>query len=210
MFKKAFTLAEILIVMAIIGTVAVATIPNLVDSYKEERDVAKLRKVYHDIEVAFAKSVAEYGPTDTWSSNYATRINIFTKYLKATPCGNEKVNNCYPSNVTGNSTTYYKYELEDGVGISVLSLSSGMYWVMVALDGAKGKVVNGRNIFRIAYSTDNGIYPYGKGSDRESNGAFKTSIASNYYVTNWVITNGNMDYLKCASQLNWTNQTSCP
>ena len=42
MFKKAFTLAETLLVMAIIGIVATATIPNLMDSYQEDRDVAKL------------------------------------------------------------------------------------------------------------------------------------------------------------------------
>lgn len=69
MFKKAFTLAEILIVMAIIGTVAVATIPNLVDSYQEDKDVAKLRSVYHDLEVAYAKAVAEYGPYNQWTGN---------------------------------------------------------------------------------------------------------------------------------------------
>jgi len=209
MFKKAFTLAEILIVMAIIGTVAVATIPNLVDSYKEERDVAKLRGVYHDLEVALAKAVAEYGPCETWSSDKETRINSLVKYLKATPCGTDKNNSCYPSSALGNATTFHKYELENGVGITIGSSGVGYFWIFVALDGAKGKVTQGRNIFRIDYNTANGIYPYGKNMDRESNGAFKTSAVS-YNATNWAITNGNMDYLKCPSKLNWTNQTSCP
>lgn len=55
--------------MAIIGIVATATIPNLMDSYQEDRDVAKLRGVYHDLEVAYAKAVAEYGPYDQWTGN---------------------------------------------------------------------------------------------------------------------------------------------
>lgn len=212
MFKKAFTLAEILIVMAIIGTVAVATIPNLVDSYKEERDIAKLRGVYHDLEVALAKSVAEYGPLEAWNSNSKTRVKILTKYLKATPCGTVINNSCYPSNVFGNNASFYKYELENGVGISV-TFRLNIFTLMVALDGAKGKNVIGKNIFRIGYSTENGIYPYGNKMDREDNGAFKTLTSNNNsigYTTNWAITNGNMDYLKCASKLNWTNQTSCP
>ncbi len=209
MFKKAFTLAEILIVMAIIGTVAVATIPNLMDSYQEDRDIARLRKVYHDIEVAYAKSLAEYGPYENWDVDKETKTKMLMKYLKARYCGNDKVNNCYPSTVSGNATTYYKYELEDGTGISMYGSASSSFYIYVALGGVKGKTIAGRDIFRINYSTTNGIYPYGRGLDRESNSAFKTS-ATSYNATNWAITNGNMDYLKCKDKLNWTNQTSCP
>jgi len=208
MFKKAFTLAEILIVMAIIGTVAVATIPNLMDSYQEDRDIAKLRKVYHDIEVAYAKAVAEYGPYETWNVNNTTKTNILMKYLNARACGNAVINNCYPSNVSGNTTSYYKYELEDGTGLSMYD-SSSLFYIYVALGGAKGKAIYGKDIFMFRYSTQRGIYPCGYGSDRNSsNGALV--LSSNYNATNWAITNGNMDYLKCKNKLNWTNQTSCP
>ena len=94
MFKKAFTLAEILIVMAIIGTVAVATIPNLVDSYQEDKDIAKLRGVFHDLEVAYAKAVAEYGPIYMWTDNSTQRAKILMKYVKSTYCGTDKNNSC--------------------------------------------------------------------------------------------------------------------
>ena len=204
MFKKAFTLAEILIVMAIIGTVAVATIPNLVDSYQEDKDVAKLRSVYHDLEVAYAKAVAEYGPYNQWTGN---KKDVLMKYLKASPCGNSVISSCYPSGAVGNVKTSYKYELENGVG---LSINKNMTSIYVALGGAKGKTQSGRQIFLIKYSDANGIYPNGKGGDRNpSTGAF-TSSYTGHTATNWVIANGNMDYLRCADKLNWTNQTSCP
>ena len=204
MFKKAFTLAEILIVMAIIGTVAVATIPNLVDSYQEDKDVARLRSVYHDLEVAYAKAVAEYGPYNQWTGN---KKDVLMKYLKASPCGNSVINSCYPSGAVGNVKSSYKYELENGVG---LSINKNMTSIYVALGGAKGKTQSGRQIFLIKYSDANGIYPNGKGRDRNpSTGAF-TSSYTGHTATNWVIANGNMDYLRCADKLNWTNQTSCP
>ena len=210
MFKKAFTLAEILIVMAIIGTVAVATIPNLMDSYQEERDVAKLRGVFHDLEVAYSKAVAEYGPISMWTGNSPERAKILMKYVKSTSCGTAQNNSCYPSSPLGNNTTYSKFELENGVGLAIFMPNSfSSVTIYVALGGAKGKVNIGRSIFRINCDTANGMYPYGKGLDRQSNGAFRTSAVS-YNATNWAITNGNMDYLKCANQLNWTNQTSCP
>jgi prepilin-type N-terminal cleavage/methylation domain-containing protein len=211
MFKKAFTLAEILIVMAIIGTVAVATIPNLVDSYQEDKDIAKLRGVFHDLEVAYAKAVAEYGPIYMWTDNSTQRAKILMKYVKSTYCGTDKNNSCYPSNVYGNDITYLKYELENGVGLAIYISKSPTNTgrIYVSLGGAKGRVNVGKNIFRIDLNSSNSVYPYGKNLDRQSNGAFKTSAVS-YNATNWAITNGNMDYLKCANKLNWTNQTSCP
>lgn len=211
MFKKAFTLAEILIVMAIIGTVAVATIPNLVDSYQEDKDIAKLRGVFHDLEVAYAKAVAEYGPIYMWADNSTQRAKILMKYVKSTYCGTDKNNSCYPSNVYGNDITYLKYELENGVGLAIYISKSPTNTgrIYVSLGGAKGRVNVGKNIFRIDLNSSNSVYPYGKNLDRQSNGAFKTSAVS-YNATNWAITNGNMDYLKCANKLNWTNQTSCP
>lgn len=211
MFKKAFTLAEILIVMAIIGTVAVATIPNLVDSYQEDKDIAKLRGVFHDLEVAYAKAVAEYGPIYMWTDNSTQRAKILMKYVKSTYCGTDKNNSCYPSNVYGNDITYLKYELENGVGLAIYISKSPTNTgrIYVSLGGAKGRINVGKNIFRIDLNSSNSVYPYGKNLDRQSNGAFKTSAVS-YNATNWAITNGNMDYLKCANKLNWTNQTSCP
>ena len=42
----AFTLAEILITLGIIGVVAGLTIPGLIQSYQKQQTVAKLKKVY--------------------------------------------------------------------------------------------------------------------------------------------------------------------
>lgn len=210
MFKKAFTLAETLLVMAIIGIVATATIPNLMDSYQEDRDVAKLRGVYHDLEVAYAKAVAEYGPYNQWGNDY---YKYLTKYLKANPCG-ESLGSCFPSQATMLGIDLglkgYTYELENGVGLLFTKNSGSVFFaIAVALNGGKGKHQVQRDIF--GFSIDNnGVYPYGRGTDHDSSGKANVNLGYGFAATNWVITNGNMDYLRCADKLNWTNQTSCP
>lgn len=42
--KKAFTLAEVLITLGIIGVVAALTIPNLISHYQKEKTVTQLKK----------------------------------------------------------------------------------------------------------------------------------------------------------------------
>ena len=44
--KNAFTLAEVLITLGIIGVVAAMTMPSLIASHKEKETVSKLKKVY--------------------------------------------------------------------------------------------------------------------------------------------------------------------
>ncbi len=67
-FRKAlaFTLAEILIVMGIIGVVSALTIPNLNSSTADKEKVAKVKKIYQNLEEAQERAVATYGPMKTW------------------------------------------------------------------------------------------------------------------------------------------------
>lgn len=43
---KAFTLAEVLIVLVTIGIIAAITIPNLINNYQKTQYVTKLKKAY--------------------------------------------------------------------------------------------------------------------------------------------------------------------
>ena len=66
--KKAFTLAEVLITLSILGIVAAISIPNLIQNYKEKSTVVKLKKVYSQLQNAFDVEEAINGPYDTWNS----------------------------------------------------------------------------------------------------------------------------------------------
>ena len=57
----AFTLAETLIVMGIIGIVSALTLPNLNSSTGEKEKVAKVKKIYSNLNDALGRAVAVYG-----------------------------------------------------------------------------------------------------------------------------------------------------
>jgi len=57
--KNAFTLAEVLITLGIIGVVAALTIPNLIANYKEKQSIAHWKKMYSVISQAYLSTIAE-------------------------------------------------------------------------------------------------------------------------------------------------------
>jgi len=64
--KSAFTLAEVLITLAIIGVVAAMTIPTLISNYQEKVTVTKIKKTYAVLSNALALAIVENGPVNTW------------------------------------------------------------------------------------------------------------------------------------------------
>lgn len=87
-FRKivGFTLAEVLITLAIIGVVAALTIPTLVKSYQKQAVVTKLQKSYTMIYQSIKLSEAENSSSNTWvypadNSNGAETLTWFNTYL---------------------------------------------------------------------------------------------------------------------------------
>ena len=139
-FKKAlaFTLAETLIVMGIIGVVAALTIPNLNSSTADKEKIAKIKKIYQNLEDAQGRAVATYGPLETWfisdktkkdaSNRYSDRIMDFLKVSK--DC-NQSVSGCFQNkNYKDLDNTDHgggpndwpddrKFNLADGTSISI-------------------------------------------------------------------------------------------
>ncbi len=70
--KIAFTLAEVLITLGIIGVVAAMTMPSLIQHYKKQVTVNRLKKAYSEIYQAIKLSEAENGTADTWSFPVST------------------------------------------------------------------------------------------------------------------------------------------
>lgn len=109
-FKKAFTLAEVLIVVSIIGIIAQATIPTLVQNVQEKTTIAQLKKAYSTLSQAYTMAVNENGTPDNWAlgGTEATApgaeeiMNKFTPYLKVLKQCNAIDKSCFPN-------TVYKY-----------------------------------------------------------------------------------------------------
>jgi len=86
--KKAFTLAEVLITLGIIGVVAAITIPTMVSNYRKRVVETKLQRVYSVMNQAIRMSTAENGEPEGWetlgssSTTTATYDDILAWYKK--------------------------------------------------------------------------------------------------------------------------------
>ena len=89
MKKTGFTLAEILISIAIIGVVAAISLPTLGTSAKKQANEAKLKVVISDLENAFSTMITSevterLQETKAWDDSEAEFIEEYSKYLKIT------------------------------------------------------------------------------------------------------------------------------
>ena len=215
--QSAFTLAETLIVMGIIGVVAALTLPNLNSSTGDKEKVAKVKKIYQNLNDAFGRAEAVYGPFDEWCVNYSgscdnRRFERLLEFLKVSKkC--DSVTSCTitidQNGSCGVGATYSRGAvLADGSTIIFTSWSNDFYrHIRVDIDGSqKGANKQGYDVFSFDVDHENGVHvptmnssDYVGRYDDSSNKLFYESSA-----TAWVINIGNMDYLKTS------DGTSCP
>ena len=167
----AFTLAETLIVMGIIGVVAALTIPNLNSSTADKEKVAKVMKAYSDISDAIGRAEAVYGPVNEWQqldTNETSQIKRLgeriTEFMKTSKtCGMNKSQGCIGRkiydktsnefiffNLAGDSSDWgYKVILADGMSLSISVVYGPGDWLFLYdIDGPnKGASMLGKDIF---------------------------------------------------------------
>ena len=83
----AFTLAEVLITLGIIGIVAAMTLPAMIMNHRKQVTVNKVKKFYTVMSQATNSAIAEYGSMEDWQGFTTTRNgeemqNWFDTYLK--------------------------------------------------------------------------------------------------------------------------------
>ena len=86
---SAFTLAEVLITLGIIGVVAAMTMPSLIQDKQNKERVSQLKKVYSTLSQAYLQAVSEKGTPDEWGmtgmyeeSSHYIFATAFRPYLK--------------------------------------------------------------------------------------------------------------------------------
>jgi len=134
MKQMAFTLAETLIVMGVIGVVAALTIPSLSNSTNDKDVVAKVRKNYSALEDAFGRMIGTYGEFDSWGATLATEDlgkRLFSSMKLTKDCGITVNKDCFANNSTMlksdgadlssnvNAQNAYKVLLADGASVAV-------------------------------------------------------------------------------------------
>jgi len=235
--KKAFTLAEVLMVIAIIGAVAVLAVPNLKTGISEDTNIAKLKATYNQLETAINAVIADYGSVQAayescGNSNgngyYDNEILCFNKILTSKldlklDCGLGPNSKCFSpetlKNVDGVKRIDENYAYEGckysfilANGAAICERSHHIYGIDV--DGPKkGPTIFGMDVFQFSLCGDELLFDCMAGYDfleeyiaqRSNDGNFSIS----YDETAWAMMFGNMDYIKCASQLKWHSKTTC-
>lgn len=103
--KRAFTLAEVLITLVIIGVIAAFTIPIFIQGQQERATVTALKKTYTTLSTAFSLAVEANGPPRTWDlkvypDDFGKIINIIKPYLSITKDCSDGTKGCFPAGVT--------------------------------------------------------------------------------------------------------------
>lgn len=223
--KIAFTLAEVLITLGIIGVVAAMTMPSLIQSYKEKATVTAVKQSYSIFAQAL-KMVTIDNPdlstlTDSSLSakeNSQIMFNEISKHIKKVKScdvdkkcmgntyylnlNNEKVSNwdTYNNLVTG--------VLANGTSFWILSLPASIsgeetYAGQIGIDINGNKRPNkfGVDFFWFTFNKNGELFA---GRGQGPGGTYwncelspsNSNWSNGYGCSEWIITHGNMDYLK--------------
>lgn len=202
----AFTLAETLIVIGVIGIVSALTLPNLNSSTGDKERVAKVKKIYQNLQDAFGRAEAVYGPYSDWFVNDGNdmnakvkrtgeRISEFMKTSKDCGMGVLCSTQGYIKHLNGgeyrvNYSKYYRFITSDGSAFAINPNS-----IIVDIDGpTKGTYTSGKDVFYFDIIDNDGIFPNGY---NQSISDLITNLASSSFCsTAWIINYDNADYLK--------------
>ena len=128
----AFTLAEVLITLGIIGIVAALTIPNLSKSWEEKAIISKYKKMYSTLATAFNMAIQEHGEPQYWDvPDKTSLLQIIEPYLNVSEkcygkpgcislgdyvslTGEDRYGNLYYN------TAYPKLRLNGGFGVALM------------------------------------------------------------------------------------------
>lgn len=211
--KRAFTLAEVLITLGVIGVVAAMTMPVLIAKYQEHVTVNKVKKFYSMMSQAILMSINNNGYVNEWNvtsnrspqsaADFAGYIKPYLKIIK--DCGNEPCFN-YTENTYGlnkvqlsynnDRDIYYKLILSDGSYVAFRTsyptyctesdaITNICGAVYTDLNGSKQPNTIGIDIFEFpVISTGITTYPL-DACNKNSDG---------WKCTGWILQNGNTDY----------------
>ena len=172
--QLAFTLAEVLITLGIIGIVAAMVIPSLISSYQKHVTVTRLKQTYAQITQAVKLSEADNGNLGGWDmamgqvGNYTYDSEsskkfaqtYFTPYLKYSYVCDDTKSYCSYSKKQMDNSTAITSNFEKLYGIVLMNGVVIRFWprvekaaeLKVDLNGSSGPNTAGKDIFSIVVS----------------------------------------------------------
>ncbi len=169
--KKAFTLAEVLVTLGIIGVVSAMTVPTLMQNYQRQSYVTQLHKVYNE----FAQALTQYQTdrnavnlTEAGLNSQANLNSFITSYFRVVQTCSNSLTPCFLEQTSykalngtalpAHYTVTNAYVLASGASVRFLYAKEGekVGNIMVDINGQKGPNILGRDLFTIGVY-NNGI-----------------------------------------------------
>ena len=161
--KSAFTLAEVLITLGVIGVVSAMTLPSVIKNYQKKVASTRVKSAYSQLLQAIQRSEVDNDEIKGWDFETTTTETFTKKYIEPyfkgmTLCTNTA--KC-PDGIT--SSNYdRRYFLSNGIQIVFFLNKDNTIYILVDIDGPKGKNTMGYDWFYFNYNKDlNKIMPYG-------------------------------------------------
>ena len=193
-FKKGFTLAEVLVTLAIIGVVSALTVPGLMNSYQKQTYVTQLHKFYNEMTQALTQYKTDKNALNLKEAGFTSQANVNTfveTYFKVinscdqwNPCFEDISTYKYLSGGSiGNRANPKSYTLASGASIRPYYYVEGekLINLFVDINGPKGPNILGRDLFFM------GIYSNGMIDDfynSATNAPLSTTMRETVYAGN--------------------------
>lgn len=159
--KPAFTLAEVLITLSIIGVVAAITIPTLIGSYQKRVYITSLRKAYNETTQAITRTMSDKQVesfAETGINSKDTAQTWVTTYFKTIKTCDSGYTPCFATAYSGDN----KPTLQDNTayiiasGASIGFSSYNPLKIVVDTNGEKKPNISGRDLFEIQVDSATG------------------------------------------------------
>lgn len=176
MRESAFTLAEVLVTLGIIGVVSAMTIPTLMQNHQRKTYVVQLNKVYNEFQQAFVQKVNDRNAVSLKEAGFVSgsEENFLKSYFKIVKYCDKTTTDCFASSynsLSGSSVDMslmdngYKAVLSSGAAVS-LDLTDGagtgdcIGSIFVDTNGKGGPNIAGRDLFRMYIYSDGVLDDY--------------------------------------------------
>jgi len=182
----AFTLAEVLITLGIIGVVAAVTMPTLIANYQKQVTVNKLKKNYALFAQVFQMAERDYDTAKSWDyslSHTEFAEKYFLPYLPVAKKSNArytikalggKITSLFANilSLPSGSKNRYMYSLPDGTLFGTYIDAYEHFpsaVIVVDINGTKGPNIAGKDVFH--FDINRSTYKFemfGQGKDRNT------------------------------------------
>ena len=215
--NPAFTLAETLVTLGIIGIVAAITMPVLIQNYKEKATVTLVKENYSIFSQALKMVTIDYPDFGSlyssnlgYGENSQTLFNEMSKHIKkikscetSEGCMSETYTKLDGAIIPGEKWDYMghlaKGILENGTTFWILGYYEGnRYNGQIGFDINGNKKPNklGIDFFHLSFDINGNVKPHTQGYSCCALHGTNACNYNGYSCTDWIIDHENMDYLK--------------